>query len=307
MPDFQPAGTREVPGVDLPPMPLLRLADGVAAEDVRWPDLGFAAAYTGSYETFRRLQDEGTIPPGVRFQMQYPTPVAPIAGTFVPEEQDRLVASYQGALFADLDRALARLPHEQIAVSGMPPSNSRCLKAPLASPGPRSGRSRRDWPAAPGRYPPTCLSACTCATDAGHQHFKQPESLAVQVQVANAVTLAASRPVNWFSFTVPQAQRDSDYFAPLAAFGPGRRPSCTSRWCPTTRPARPLAPPPSRSPASTPTSPAPRPDRGTGASAPSAAWAACQPRRAQPARSAPHSPRLARSKPLTACQPKSRK
>ena len=55
-----------------------------------------------------------------------------------------------------------------------------------------------------------------CYGDAGHQHFKQPESLAVQVQVANAVTSAASRPVNWFSFTVPQAQRDSDYFAPLA-------------------------------------------------------------------------------------------
>jgi hypothetical protein len=40
--------------------------------------------------------------------------------------------------------------------------------------------------------------------------------LALQVQVANAVTAVARRPVNWFSFTVPQAQRDSDYFAPLA-------------------------------------------------------------------------------------------
>src|SRR5215467_5581451 len=41
MPDFQSAGMREpLPGVELPPMPLLRLADGVAAEDVHWPDLG---------------------------------------------------------------------------------------------------------------------------------------------------------------------------------------------------------------------------------------------------------------------------
>jgi hypothetical protein len=55
-----------------------------------------------------------------------------------------------------------------------------------------------------------------CYGDAGHQHFQQPESLALQVQVANAVTSAAHRPINWFSFTVPQAQRNSDYFAPLA-------------------------------------------------------------------------------------------
>jgi hypothetical protein len=40
MPDFRPAGARELPGADLPPMPVLRLADGVAAADVRWPDLG---------------------------------------------------------------------------------------------------------------------------------------------------------------------------------------------------------------------------------------------------------------------------
>jgi len=164
MPDFQSAGMREpLPGVELPPMPLLRLADGVAAEDVHWPDLGYATAYTDSYQVFRRLQDDGTIAPGVRFQMQYPTPTAPIAGTFVPEDREGLIASYEAALFADLDRALARLPHEQIAVQ---------------------------WDVA--------------------------VEFAMLVQVANAVTAAARRPVNFFSFTVPQAQRDSDYFAPLA-------------------------------------------------------------------------------------------
>jgi hypothetical protein len=117
MPDFQRAGTREPPpGIDLPPRPLLRLADGVTADEVRWPDLGYASAYTDSYQIFRRLQDDGTIPAGVRFQMQYPTPLAPIAGTFVPEDRDQLIASYQAALFADLDRALAQLPHDQVAV-----------------------------------------------------------------------------------------------------------------------------------------------------------------------------------------------
>jgi hypothetical protein len=61
-----------------------------------------------------------------------------------------------------------------------------------------------------------------CYGDYGHQHFKQPESLALQVRVMNAVTAAARRPVSFVSFTVPQYQREDNYFA-LAELttGPG--------------------------------------------------------------------------------------
>jgi hypothetical protein len=55
-----------------------------------------------------------------------------------------------------------------------------------------------------------------CYGDYGHQHFKQPESLARQVEVVNAIVAGAARPVNWFSFTVPQSRRDDAFFAPLA-------------------------------------------------------------------------------------------
>jgi hypothetical protein len=54
-----------------------------------------------------------------------------------------------------------------------------------------------------------------CYGDYGHQHFKQPESLELQVKLVNAVVAAAKRPINWFSFTVPQGRSDEDYFAPL--------------------------------------------------------------------------------------------
>jgi hypothetical protein len=54
-----------------------------------------------------------------------------------------------------------------------------------------------------------------CYGDYGHQHFTQPESLALQVELVNAIVAAAERPVDWFSFTVPQARADDAYFAPL--------------------------------------------------------------------------------------------
>ena len=224
MPDFQRAGMREVPGSDLPPRPLLRLSDGVTAEAVRWPDLGYADAYADSYQVFRRLQADGTIPPGVRFQMQYPTPVAPVAGTFVPEERDRLLASYRAALFADLDRALGRLPHDQVAVQWDVAVEFAMLEGgfdfsvvPLEQVTPGLARCADQ---VPGDVP---VGMHLCYGDAGHRHFKQPESLGMQVQVANDVTSAAARPVDWFSFTVPQAQTDSGYFAPLAGLRTGLR------------------------------------------------------------------------------------
>ena len=54
-----------------------------------------------------------------------------------------------------------------------------------------------------------------CYGDYGHQHFKQPESIQLQVDLVNAVVAAAHRPVRWASFTVPQARNDAGYFAPL--------------------------------------------------------------------------------------------
>ena len=60
-----------------------------------------------------------------------------------------------------------------------------------------------------------------CYGDYGHQHFKQPESVRMQVDVVNAVTAGARRPLNWASFTVPQARDDAGYFAPLSDLAAG--------------------------------------------------------------------------------------
>jgi hypothetical protein len=62
------------------------------------------------------LQEDGTISLGVRLQMQYPTPLACMATTIIPEDLPGVSASYEAALFADLENALARLPDDRCAV-----------------------------------------------------------------------------------------------------------------------------------------------------------------------------------------------
>ena len=88
MPEFETVNTVQVYDTgenEAPAMPQLRLADGVSADAVKWPNLGYADAYTESFALFRSLQAEGTIRDGVRFQMQYPTPLAGVAGAIAPD------------------------------------------------------------------------------------------------------------------------------------------------------------------------------------------------------------------------------
>ena len=116
------------PTSDAPAMPQLRLAEGASAETIDWPNLGYADAYAKSFEVFDRLQKEGTIPADVRFQLQYPTPLASMAGTFVPEDLPAVAACLRGG-------AVRRPRHR--------------ARAPAARPGRRAvgrrGRVRGCW------------------------------------------------------------------------------------------------------------------------------------------------------------------
>jgi hypothetical protein len=214
----------ETDDASAPVMPQLRLADGVSPDDVNWPDLGYADAYAESFAVFDALQQDGTIPGGVRFQMQYPTPIAPLAGTIVPEDLLRLAPSYEAALLADLDKALATVPHDRLAIQwdvavefGMlegafgPPGAAPPVEAVAESLARAADHVPADMP----------VGMHLCYGDYGHQHFKQPESLELQVRLVNAVVNATKRTVNWFSFTVPQGRSDEGYFAPLRGLQAG--------------------------------------------------------------------------------------
>jgi hypothetical protein len=203
---------------DYAQVPQLRLADGVDPADMRWPDPGYADAYLGSYATFTALREQGVIPAGVRFQVQYPTPLASIGAYIVPEQQQALLGSYEQAMFADLDRLLAAIPHDEAAVQWDVAVEFSVLEEFFAPGGAQSfdpivAGLARCVDQVPAEVP---AGLHLCYGDYGHQHFKQPGSLALQVRVLNAVTAAAGRTVTFVSFTVPQYQREESYFAPLA-------------------------------------------------------------------------------------------
>jgi hypothetical protein len=222
---WQTPGLEQAPPADQPggyqEMPKVRLATGTDPASIEWPDLGYAAAYQQSFEVFRRLRDEGVVPPGMLFQVQYPTPLASVNGWVVPEDQDRVEPSYEAALFADLDRLLAALPHDRVAVQWDVAVEFAILEGGSVSGGQDFdsivARLARCVDRVPGDVP---VGLHLCYGDYQHQHFREPESLAMQVRVVNAVEEAARRPVAWYAFTVPQYQRDPSFFAPLRDLHP---------------------------------------------------------------------------------------
>jgi hypothetical protein len=213
-----PATPLDAAAGDYGQLPQMRLADGVGPAEMTWPDLGYADAYLGSYQTFAALREQGLVPAGVRLQVQYPTPLASIGAYIVPGQQEALLGSYERAMFADLDRLLAAIPHDEVAAQwdvavefgileeSFAPGGSQAFDAIIAGLVRCVDQVPADVPA--GLH--------LCYGDYGHHHFKQPESLALQVRVLNAVTAAAGRTVSFVSFTVPQDQREPGYFAPLA-------------------------------------------------------------------------------------------
>jgi len=208
---------------DYDQVPQLRLADGVDPAEMRWPDLGYAEAYLGSHKTFSSLREEGVIPPGVRFQVEYPTPLASIGGYIVPEQQQAMLGSYERAMFDDAGRLLAAIPHDEVAVQWDVAVEFGILEESFVPGGAHAfdgivAGLVRCVDTVPADVP---AGLHLCYGDYGHQHFKQPESLALQVRVLNAVSAAAGRPVSFVSFTVPQYQREESYFAPLAELTAG--------------------------------------------------------------------------------------
>ena len=192
----------EVESAEYVQMPKVRLT--VDADEIEWPNLGYADVYQDSFATFERLQSDGVIPPGVRFQVEYPTPLASISAWLVEEDQVRLEPSYEKALFDDLNRLLDAVPHDRIAVQWDVAVEFGMLESLI--PGAKSmgdvvQRLIRCVDHVPDDVP---VGMHLCYGDYHHQHFKEPESLAMQVEVANRVGAGTRRSIDFIAFTVPQ-------------------------------------------------------------------------------------------------------
>lgn len=209
-------------GIDARP---LRIADGADAAGIRLPSLGYADAAIESYATFVRLRDEGAIPEGTRFQVSLPTPVAVVTSFFFGDDRAAIAPLYTAALLRELDRIVADIPHEDLAIQWDVASEMGVIEA-----APAFGRVMDVWwegDPFPGLVAQLAdlidavpadveVGVHLCYGDVAEKHFFEPTDAGNLVRYANAVISASARELTWLHLPVPIERDDEAYFAPLA-------------------------------------------------------------------------------------------
>lgn len=198
------------------PLPHIKLRSPVPSSEIRFDRLGYADAAIASYAVFSQLKRAEVIPNHCRFQVSLPTPLAPVRAFVVPEDQAEVEPAYEAAMFAELDRIAATIPHDELAIQWDVAVEFGLLEGVFAdSPQVKQGIIERLIRIGERVPADVELGYHLCYGDAGHKHFKEPEDTSKLVEVANAVSAGVKRTINWIHLPVPRNRTDDAYFAPL--------------------------------------------------------------------------------------------
>ncbi|WP_223690311.1 hypothetical protein [Leifsonia poae] len=198
--------------------------EGTTADDLVFPNLGYADAALASYATFEKLRREGVIAHGTRFQVSLPTPAA-ITGAFVvADDRAAFEPAYERALFGELQRILDGIPHSDLAVQW----DTAVEFALLESANIRSTHAIVPWfdDVLGGVVERSIRQASVvpndvevgyhlCYGDVEEAHFVQPTDAGHLAAVIAGTLSGSARPITWFHLPVPIGRDDEAYFAPL--------------------------------------------------------------------------------------------
>ena len=194
----------------------IQLKDGKGEADIHFGNLGYADVAIASCGEFRRLQEAGAIPSGLRFQVCLPTPVAPVHLWVRTEDQPVVEKQYETAMLAELERIIEAIPSDRLAVQWDTAVEFGILEGcfPTYMSSPMSDiieRLVRLGDAVPADIE---LGYHLCYGDAAHRHFVEPENVAKLVDVANRLYTGLRRPLHWIHLPVPKERDDTAYFEP---------------------------------------------------------------------------------------------
>jgi hypothetical protein len=218
-PTIPPFALRQWDGKLLREMTLLRFRPAIDPDGVTF-ETGYAAAARASYAIFRALRDAGAIPPGVRFQVCLPTPMASAYMYVSPGARDAYLPAYERALVRALRDIVSGIPAADLAIQwdvcqevlvyeGFFPDRPTEYAAQIA------GELARLGHAVPDEVE---LGYHLCYGSPADEHLVMPRDTAIMVAIANGVRreLARARRIDFLHMPVPKDRTDAAYFRPLA-------------------------------------------------------------------------------------------
>jgi len=188
-------------------------------------DLGYAQEAEPSYRIFCELREAGTISKDVRFQVGLPSTASCVL-PFVTNYKDFVIlaAAYEDALIREVQALTRFIPPNDLAIQF---DSSREILALELGEGEEAFYGWKFPEDISDYYQQSLRRVCAtipaettvgihlCYGDLGHRHMVEPKDLSVVVNLANAASRTAGRPINWVHMPVPQERDDDAYFEPL--------------------------------------------------------------------------------------------
>lgn len=180
-----------------------------------------------SYQTFRKLKDQGVIPQGIRFQVSVPTAMNTTWAHVDYAYREQVHPLYLERLIQDVKHLQATIPAHDLAIqidAAIEFAYLEYEKGRIQDPFFKPYMSQVKEKALTGI---TELSLAVnqnvqlgfhlCYGDRKHQHFIQPEDAGLLVEMATAIAQRVSphHPISWVHIPVPKDRSDTAYFEPL--------------------------------------------------------------------------------------------
>jgi methionine synthase II (cobalamin-independent) len=200
--------------------PLLCLAEGVNAAELRFGELGYAREARASYQDFLAARSRGDIAAGVRFQVCLPTPMSVIYAFCTARDVATIEPAYEQAMKREVDQIARHIPHSDLCIQwdvchdmivwdGQPQDQFPLVNASKDEIVARFARICAGIPA------DVELGVHLCYGDFGGKHFFDPVTARHLVDIANAIAKAVSHPIAYIHMPVPLPRATDDYLAPL--------------------------------------------------------------------------------------------
>jgi hypothetical protein len=166
---------------------------------------------------FERLQHEGAIPAGVKFQIAVPTPIAPTYNNMMPGHRAALLPGLTEHFTSEVAKIAETLPNDRVAIQwdvcqevlawegyyeeGPVDFRSECIEV-LQTIGDAVPNSIE-------------LGYHLCYGSPADEHCVQPKDSEIMVEMTNAIAAAVRRPIHFFHLPVPKDRTDDAFFDPL--------------------------------------------------------------------------------------------
>jgi hypothetical protein len=197
-------------------IPRLRIKPGMTPNRKEFKT-GYADMAIASFAVFDRMQKDGVIPEGVKFQISIPTPIAPTYNNMVPSDRPKLLPALTQHFVGEVHAIAAALPNDRIAIQWDVCQEVLAWEG-YYEPGPVDFRTEcinvlaQIGDAVPSKID---LGYHLCYGSPADEHMVQPKDAGLMVEMVNAVVGRVRRQIQFFHLPVPKGRTDDAFFAPL--------------------------------------------------------------------------------------------